>query len=578
MATGGSLPTGAPNTRAATRLSSTPLRRAIGTTTSAGLDSGGWISAVNAATQIYIDAFSVGGELQKPLMLQSAPFYLASWERPIFRLYATQRGVGLSLNGLFADWNNAIYTSSACQASEENCAGYFDQVIHYSDTVPIAFETYDYMLPGATELYWGLINGLDKHVDYFRLAPDLLMDVDTQIPRPDNLYQVDWARKWVGVTKATTPSVWVAMREHREPYYGDSYYPQWGNYSFWLYQNDNIPNGRTVPEINDLHSCIDVHGNRGTACTSPAVNSSLGSYKESWVVRRTDQSTGNRYMWLNVDNGYIYGGTNPVTITVTYFDSGHDTWDLTYDSATGAKTARPVGAVVDYVQKGNTQTWQQAIFVVTDARFTDGLAGNPTLYPADLRIDCRMDGNEWIHMVEVAKRPEPPAFDISLHYGWNMISLPVEPPAPYTALSLLNEINAQGGSAVEVDRWLLTGDWGAYILGGPFPDYPIELGKGYFVKCNAPSTWSVLGEPVYTPVPLSFSAGWNLISIPSSDSYTAWSLFDGINGQGGSAVEIDRWHNGGWDFTLNSPRFNNFDVEKGKAYFVKCTGSSSFVP
>ncbi|MBC7223153.1 MAG: beta-galactosidase [Anaerolineae bacterium] len=545
---------------------------------SAGLDSLTWVSAVNQITQIYVDAFSVGGELRKPLLLQAAPFFLSQWERPLFRLYAVQRGVGLSLNGLFADWNNAIFTNSDCQANEENCQGFFDQVIHYSDTVPIAFETYDYMLPTVTDLYWGLINGLDKHVDYFRLAPDLFMDTETKAPRPEHLAVIDWARKWVGASKENTPSVWVALREHREPYYGDSYYPQWGNYSFWLYQNDNIPGGQTVPEINDPNSCIDLYGNRGTACTSPAYNPNLGPAKEGWVTRRTDQGTGNPYMWFNVDNGYIYNETVPVTITVTYFDYGNDTWQLDYDSITGQKAAYPLGSGVPYVQKTDSRTWKQAVFVLSDIRFNDSLAGNPTTYPADFRIDCRSDGNEWVHFVEVAKRPAPPSVEIALHYGWNLISLPVQPATPYTAQSLLEEINAQGGSAVEVDRWLPTADWGAYILGGPFPDFPIELGKGYFVKCNAPSTWTVSGEPVYTPVPLSLNAGWNLIAIPSSDAYTAWSLFDAINGQGGSAQEIDRWYNGGWDITLNFPRFNNFPIEKGKAYFVKCAGSSTFVP
>ena len=556
---------------------------------SAGLDSLTWVSAVNAITQIYIDAFSVGGQLRKPLLLQAAPFFDAQWERPLFRLYAIQRGVGISANGLFADWNNSTYTCpnvpsgtcpryTDCMANQENCAGYFDQIIHYSNTVPIAFETYDYMIPTVTDVYWGLINGLDKHVDYFRLAPDLFMNTTTKAPRPENLALIDWARKWVGVTKETTPSVWVALREHREPYYGTSYCPEKGNYDFWLYQNDNIPGGRTVPEIGQANTCIDANGNRGVACTYPAVNTALGSAKESWVTRRTDQGTGNPYMWFNVDNGYIYNQTVPVTITVTYFDYGTDTWQLDYDSTSGLKTAYPLGSSVPYVQKTNSRTWKQAVFVLSDIRFNDSLAGNPTTYPADFRLNCRGDGNEWVHFVEVAKRAAAPAVEISLHYGWNLISLPVNPSTPYTAQSLLNEINAQGGSAVEVDRWLPTADWGAYILGGPFPDFPIELGKGYFVKCNAPSTWRVTGEPVTTPVPISFSAGWNLIAIPSSDSYTAWTLFDAINAQGGSAQEIDRWYNGGWDITLNFPRFNNFPIEKGKAYFVKCAGSSTFTP
>jgi hypothetical protein len=398
-------------------------------------------------------------------------------------------------------------------------------------------------------------------------------------PKPLNIAQIDWAHKWVGVNITNTPSVWVALREHREPYYGASYYPQWGNYSFWLYQNNNIPGGQTVAEINRNATCIDAAGNRSVACTTPSTNTNLGTFKESWVTRRTNQATGNRYMWFNVDNGYIFGGTNSVTVTVTYFDTGGDTWELVYDSTTGEKRARPVGAVVDYVQKGTTNTWKKAVFVISDARFNDTLAGNAASYPADFRIDCRLDGNEWIHMVDVAKRAATPAVPIPLNYGWNLISLPVSPTVSYTAQSLLAEINAQGGNVTEIDRWnQVTGEWVAYISGGPFPNYAIELGKGYFVKCNTPSTWTVAGESVFTPVILNLGAGWNLVAVPSSDAYTAWSLLDAINSHGGSAVEIDRWNNGGWDFTLNVPRFNNFSIAKGSAYFVKCTGASTFTP
>ena len=77
---------------------------------------------------------------------------------------------------------------------------------------------------------------------------------------------------------------------------------------------------------------------------------------------------------------------------------------------------------------------------------------------------------------------------------------------------------------------------------------------------------------------LSLGTGWNLVAVPSSSGYTAWSLMDGINGQGGNALEVDRWYNGGWDFTLNFPRFNNFNIEKGSAYFVKSGSPSTFIP
>ena len=361
----------------------------------AGLTSSLWISTVNAITDIYINAFA-GSPLRNRLLLQSAPFALAQWERREFRTYAAQRGVGLSLNGLFADWNNSLRPSQD---------GFFDQVVHYSNTVPIAFESYNYMMPTAADVYWAMLNGLDKGLDYMRISKDVLVDGSGN-PRWENLESLLWARQYMGATLDYTPGVWTAMREHRFPYYdppSGPYYPQWGNYNFFLYLNDNIPGGQTVPEINDPNSCIDQYGNRGTACVSPAYNPNLGSSKYSWVVRRTDQANGNRYMWFNVDNRYAWEGTTEITITVTYFDLGSDRWELYYNSTTGPKAAVPEGSSVPYVQKGNTRTWKTATFVLHDARFNDSLAGNPATYPADFRIDCLLDGNEWIHMVHVAR-------------------------------------------------------------------------------------------------------------------------------------------------------------------------------
>ncbi|NLE76976.1 MAG: DNRLRE domain-containing protein [Chloroflexi bacterium] len=366
----------------------------------AGLTSGVWVSAVNSITNLYINAFE-GGGLRNRLLLQAAPFALAQWERKEFRTYAAERGVGISLNGLFADWNNAFRPS---------LDGFYDQVVHYSDTVPIGMESYNYMLPTTTDVYWAMLNALDKGVDYMRLSRDVfqvqLSDNQWGDPKWDNLAVLNWAKQYMGADWSRTPGVWAAMREHRFPYYdpaSGAYYPQWGNYAFYLYQRDEIPGGQTVPEIGQANSCIDVNGNRGVTCVSPTYKALLGNSKESWVVRRTDQANNNRYMWFDVDNRYIWSGTTQVTVTVTYFDLNSDRWELYYSSTSGPKAATPLGAAVPYVQKADTRTWKTATFVLNDANFNNSLAGNAASYPADFRIDCRADGNEWIHFVHVSR-------------------------------------------------------------------------------------------------------------------------------------------------------------------------------
>ncbi|MBC8422481.1 MAG: fibronectin type III domain-containing protein, partial [Chloroflexi bacterium] len=68
---------------------------------------------------------------------------------------------------------------------------------------------------------------------------------------------------------------------------------------------------------------------------------------------------------------------------------------------------------------------------------------------------------------------------LDLQIGWNSIGVPHCD--TYTAESLCEEIIGQGVTAIEIDRWYASG-WDGHICGLPFNDFPIEIGKGYFVK------------------------------------------------------------------------------------------------
>jgi hypothetical protein len=72
--------------------------------------------------------------------------------------------------------------------------------------------------------------------------------------------------------------------------------------------------------------------------------------------------------------------------------------------------------------------------------------------------------------------------------------------------------------------------------------------------------------------------GWNSLSLPHTDGYTAGSLCDEIISQGVTAVEIDRWYTGGWDGHICGLPFNDFDIERGRGYFVKTTSSGTVTP
>ncbi|MFZ2359110.1 MAG: SdrD B-like domain-containing protein [Anaerolineae bacterium] len=384
-----------------------------------GVTSQVWINTVNAITDMYIDAFSEGGQLRKNLLLQMAPFQIVPRERKEFSVYAAERGVGLSFNGLYADYNNVFMCGDP--NPDYDCAGAYDQLVAFNHAVPIAFETYSYMLPTVSEFFWGLMNALDKKTDYLRLSGYsgwYLGPNDQPVPAYTNL--MAWSRQWFGKDLPTTPSIWVAMREHRNPFrYGStgsiaftSDRPQLGNYQFWLYQRDDIPGGQTVPETNQATEGgqpVGLGNCPGSPCWSNAYNPNLpANTYQAWVIRRTDQTTGNPFIWFSADDGYVYGDGNQVQIDVTYWNRGTDRWQLKYQDSSGQELAAvPVGGADPWVQKTNSNAFLTASFVLTDTRMSNAMTGG-----ADFVLDSRSeagvnDGNEWVHFVELKKLAGP---------------------------------------------------------------------------------------------------------------------------------------------------------------------------
>ena len=401
----------------------------------AGLTSDGWISTVNTITQYYKDAFSQGGNLRKILMLQAAPFFREAGERRDFSAFAAARDVGISNNGLYFDWNFAeTYQYNA--PSNLWRTAYYDAILEHGDRVPTAFETYSYMIGaspsaryggGPADLfYWGILNALDKHVDYVRLSSYsdwYLGPNDTPVTAFTNIML--WAKPYLGATIDSTPSVWVAMRDHMQPmcYWGTecegfSQWPVLENFQFWLYQYDDAPNGRTVPETHvdyvqtggggvqpSLGLCPTAgsQGPAGYPCFNNAHNAQLPAVKEALVVRRTDQATNNYLMAFDADDQYAFNQIYEAEITVSYWDHGADKFRVQYDSTSGPKYAKPIGSNNTWVTKQNSGQFRTVKFFVNDARFANNMPGY-----TDFILDSRdengvSDGNEWIHFVDLKK-------------------------------------------------------------------------------------------------------------------------------------------------------------------------------
>jgi hypothetical protein len=166
----------------------------------------------------------------------------------------------------------------------------------------------------------------------------------------------------------------------------------------------------------------------------------------------------------------------------------------------------------------------------------------------------------------------------NLAIGWNLLGLNVLADPMPLAEEALDDIEAQGGNASEIDRWL-NGGWNSHIHNLPFNNYQLDLGAGYFVKSAAVYAWQRSGRPPSNPLPVVLTPGWNLIGLPRLPGLlTAEQLLDGIEAQGGNCSEIDRWLNGGWNGHIHNLPFNNFTLRTDEGYFVKCSQASTYIP
>ncbi|MCA9376732.1 hypothetical protein H6763_02515 [Candidatus Nomurabacteria bacterium] len=98
----------------------------------------------------------------------------------------------------------------------------------------------------------------------------------------------------------------------------------------------------------------------------------------------------------------------------------------------------------------------------------------------------------------IKRAPEQTQHSYQLNKGLNMIAFPFEAES-FTAKSLLDKINTQGGDATEIST-IRDGTWQVYkkskFVDYTYKDFPIEIGKGYFVFTERDSTLHLWGNEV----------------------------------------------------------------------------------
>lgn len=432
----------------------------------AGLTSANWIDTINQITAKYASAFTLPGMgPARHLLLQYAPVYKDAKEKRDTSDYAASLKVGLSSNFLMPDYTQAYktdrtgaydpinsYWSKVPIAMESYTLDLCSPLLTYWALINGVEKHLDY-LRADDRLVRAADGSLTANAPFFAWAQKFLGKTPQDTPSV-----------WTVMREHRNPTVYACrgdMYYYLSPT-GGSTWPQLGNFNYWLYQVDAIPGGRTVPETNDkgadsryakdpntgatwteagLGNCPAKSYNEGMyganyPCFKTPYNPDLpalegqtlsnyrdfydptdwtGGGKEAWVVRRTDQNAdpakNNPYMFFMIDDDYIKGDqAYKAEITVQYFDivkdplhPENDKWQLIYDSTSGPKAAVASDGK-NYIQKTGTKTLMTATFTVTDGRFAGRLTGG-----ADFYLDSRdpatkaLDGNEWVHMVEVKK-------------------------------------------------------------------------------------------------------------------------------------------------------------------------------
>lgn len=185
-----------------------------------------------------------------------------------------------------------------------------------------------------------------------------------------------------------------------------------GDFQYWLYRLDG-PGGITVPSVTDQED--------GQA------QARLDMY--AWSNRRTDQASGNKYMYFKADDNLTFKKAGHVgyRVQLTFVNNGTDKIGLEYKDKNGqlktvsVSKGAGLGALGKFVKK---------TFELRDMYLGNNLEG------ADFRLTSLDDGDETVHMVllEKGEGPAPtltptptPSSTGGLEKGWNVVSGSFEP-------------------------------------------------------------------------------------------------------------------------------------------------------
>jgi hypothetical protein len=174
----------------------------------------------------------------------------------------------------------------------------------------------------------------------------------------------EYARLTMNKTVKNSPDAWVSLRQTYDPYFSANpplpiyNSPAWvhrvtlpyRNWEKWLYQRDVPIDGIVTPvyQLNSNHQ-FDIWN------------------LKAFEALRTNQAKGSNYMYFDVDDAFIKGGTNSVQIKITYLDNFAGNWWVEYDAANNESATKKSTEVIN----SNTNTWKTITINIIDAGFTN---------------------------------------------------------------------------------------------------------------------------------------------------------------------------------------------------------------
>ncbi len=399
-------------------------------------------------------------------------------------LTQTNNNAAIKANGWIPDLDNALRTVNGVLKGGEMG---FATVYH--PKLVVGFE------PGAggtghesedpKHWYWGVMEALSHHPDFFDIQEPILK----VMKETENQYRfplLKFLRDHLNKTINETPDFWTVLRTSKvkevcwcgekasdcmspDCCYNDSdgnrvcTGPQRSNFSFWLYQKDEISGGRSVALVTKDSPEIP----------APAKDHAYGFH----TCRRTDQASGNNYLYFDLDDNYQPGLNQNQNlnweVTVTFVNKGTDKLSLEYINKNGQLIKK---SIKKGSSLGSVDNWVDFRWTLNDADFLKN-----KLNGADFRLNSESDGDEIVHRVLIRPfttkietkeetMPETKEKEIPIKFlpGWQKVELKLSDRIPENCLAVAYK---------DSGRWQIFLNYLNTLFFAPKK-------KSFWVKCN----------------------------------------------------------------------------------------------